>query len=59
MATYHVGGRFGIVNPVIAGNTMFLANSYGWVIALPLNEIFPSYQSYWDGGFFFYLYMKI
>ena len=46
LAAYHVGGRFGIVNPVIAGNTMFLANSYGWVIALPLNEIFPSYQSY-------------
>ncbi|AAT43603.1 PQQ-binding-like beta-propeller repeat protein [Picrophilus oshimae] len=38
---YYIGGRFGIVNPVIAGNTMFLTNSYGWVTAVPLNEIDP------------------
>jgi len=34
-----VGGRFGIVNPVIVGQTMFLANSWGWIMALPLSEL--------------------
>ncbi|MBB5254141.1 outer membrane protein assembly factor BamB family protein [Sulfurisphaera ohwakuensis] len=43
---YYVGGRFGIVNPVIAGGTMYLANSYGWVIALPLSQIFPDWMNY-------------
>ncbi|MEL9970291.1 MAG: PQQ-binding-like beta-propeller repeat protein [Metallosphaera sp.] len=43
---YYVGGRFGIVNPVIAGNTMYLTNSYGWVIAIPLYQVFPLFQYY-------------
>ena len=34
-----VGGRFGIINPVIVGQTMFLANSWGWIMALPLSEV--------------------
>ena len=37
--SYHVGGRFGIVNPVIAGGTMYLSNSWDWLIALPLNKL--------------------
>lgn len=46
LAIYYVGGRFGIVNPVIAGGTMYLANSYGWVIAIPLSQIFPDWMNY-------------
>ncbi len=42
----YVGGRFGIVNPVIAGGTMFLTNSYGWVLAIPLSEVYPGYYAY-------------
>lgn len=30
-----IGGRFGIDNPVIVGNTIFLTNSWDWLIALP------------------------
>lgn len=37
----HVGGRFGLVNPVIVGGTVFLANSWDWISALPLHEISP------------------
>ncbi|EZQ04928.1 pyrrolo-quinoline quinone [Candidatus Acidianus copahuensis] len=40
ISMYNIGGRFGIVYPVIAGNTIFLTNSYGWVMALPLTEIY-------------------
>lgn len=46
LTMYYVGGRFGIVNPVIAGGTVFLANSYGWVIALPLSQVFPEWMDY-------------
>lgn len=42
---YYVGGRFGIVNPVIVGGTLFVSNSYGWVIALPLSQIYPAWNS--------------
>ncbi|MEM3204258.1 MAG: PQQ-binding-like beta-propeller repeat protein [Saccharolobus sp.] len=41
---YYIGGRFGIVNPVIVGGTMYLTNSYGWVIAIPLSQIYPAYN---------------
>jgi polyvinyl alcohol dehydrogenase (cytochrome) len=34
-----IGGRFGIINPVIVGQTIFLANSWGWIMALPLSEV--------------------
>ncbi|QKR00580.1 PQQ-binding-like beta-propeller repeat protein [Metallosphaera tengchongensis] len=43
---YYVGGRFGIVNPVIVGSTMYLTNSYGWVIAIPLYQVYPNYVLY-------------
>ncbi|AWR96765.1 PQQ-binding-like beta-propeller repeat protein [Acidianus sulfidivorans JP7] len=46
LTMYNVGGRFGIVNPVIAGGTMFLSNSYGWLIAIPLSQIYPAYIYY-------------
>ncbi|WP_162582591.1 PQQ-binding-like beta-propeller repeat protein [Acidianus brierleyi] len=42
--SYDIGGGFGITNPVIAGSTMFLANSFGWAIAIPLQDIVPSLQ---------------
>ena len=41
------GGRYGIVNPVIVGGTMYLANSWGWTQAVPLSKIFPAWRSYW------------
>jgi len=43
---YWIGGRLGIMNPVIAGNTMFLSNSYGWIVAIPLSQIYPAYIYY-------------
>lgn len=36
---YAPGGRFGIVNPVIVGGTMYVDNSYDWVQAIPLHMI--------------------
>jgi outer membrane protein assembly factor BamB len=41
----HVGGRFGIVSPTIVGGTMYLGNSWDWLIALPLSEVNPDYRS--------------
>ncbi|MBF6570044.1 MAG: PQQ-binding-like beta-propeller repeat protein [Candidatus Binataceae bacterium] len=37
----HVGGRFGLINPVIVGGTVYLANSWDRINALPLSEITP------------------
>ncbi|WP_246252894.1 PQQ-binding-like beta-propeller repeat protein [Acidianus brierleyi] len=45
MTMYYVGGRLGIMNPVIVGGTMYLSNSYGWVIAIPLSQIYPAWKS--------------
>lgn len=41
LGSYAPGGRFGIVNPVIVGATMYLDNSYDWVQAIPLKTIDP------------------
>ncbi len=41
LASYPVGGRFGMINPVIVGGTMYLANSWGWTLAIPLHDIYP------------------
>lgn len=41
LSSYKPGGRFGIVNPVIVGGTMYLDNSYDWVQAIPLSTIYP------------------
>lgn len=41
IGSYVPGGRFGIVNPVIVGGTMYLDNSYDWVQAVPLTKIDP------------------
>lgn len=38
---YHVGGRFGIVNPTIVGGTIYLGNSWDWVNAVPLRDVNP------------------
>lgn len=40
---YVPGGRFGIVNPVIVGGTMYLDNSYDWIQAIPLKTILPNF----------------
>jgi len=37
--SYYVGGRFGIVNAVVVGNTVFLDNSYSWTFAIPLSDL--------------------
>lgn len=42
---YHVGGRLGIVNPVIVGGTIFLSNSWDWLHAIPLSKVNPSVRS--------------
>ncbi len=42
LASHNMGGRFGIVNPVIAGGTMYVDNSYDWIMAIPLTKILPS-----------------
>lgn len=39
------GGRYGLVNPVIVGGTMYLGNSWGWVQAVPLSSIYSGWQS--------------
>ena len=39
--SYYVGGRFGIVNAVVVGNTVFVDNSYSWAFAIPLSELIP------------------
>lgn len=41
----HIGGRFGIVSPTIVGGTIYLGNSYDWIIALPVSEVNPDYES--------------
>lgn len=38
----HVGGRFGIVNPVIIGGTVYLSNSWDWLLAVPLSKVNPT-----------------
>lgn len=38
-ASRKLGGRFGIVNPVIVGGTAYLANSWGWIMAVPLASL--------------------
>ncbi len=35
----YVGGRMGIVNPVIIGGTVYLSNSWDWIVAKPLRSI--------------------
>lgn len=42
ISKYHVGGRFGIVNPVIVGGTIYRTNSWDWIHALPLSKVDPA-----------------
>ncbi|MBU2754211.1 PQQ-binding-like beta-propeller repeat protein [Acidithiobacillus sp. CV18-2] len=42
--SYHVGGRFGIVNPTIVGGTMYLGNSWDWVNAVPVKDVNPQFS---------------
>lgn len=36
---YYVGGRFGLVNPVVVGKTLFVDNSYNDTFAVPLKKL--------------------
>jgi polyvinyl alcohol dehydrogenase (cytochrome) len=40
----HFGGRFGIVSPTIVGGSIYLGNSWDWIIALPVSEVNPNYH---------------
>ena len=40
----HIGGRLGIVSPTIVGGTIYLGNSWDWIIALPVSEVNPNYH---------------
>lgn len=42
IAKKKLGGLFGIVNPVIVGGTVYLDNSYNWIMAVPLKTINPT-----------------
>ncbi|AWP23642.1 tetrathionate hydrolase [Acidiferrobacter sp. SPIII_3] len=35
----YLGGRFGIVNPVIVGGTIYLDNSWDWIMAVPVSAV--------------------
>ncbi|MHB8254964.1 MAG: PQQ-binding-like beta-propeller repeat protein [Acidiferrobacter sp.] len=39
MGEKYMGGRFGLVNPVIVGGTVYLANSWDWLEAVPVSMI--------------------
>ncbi len=41
----NLGGRFGIVNPVIVGGTIYLANSWDWLMATPVAKVNPNYKA--------------
>lgn len=34
-----IGGRMGIISPSIVGGTAYLANSYDWIVAVPLSTL--------------------
>ena len=38
-ASFRIGGRMGIVSPTIVGGTAYLANSYDWIVAVPLSAL--------------------
>lgn len=45
LGKHYTGGRYGIVNPVIVGGTMYLDNSYDWVFAIPLSRIYAHWRT--------------
>ena len=34
-----IGGRMGIISPTLVGGTAYLANTWDWIIAVPLSEL--------------------
>lgn len=42
---YHVGGRFGIVNPTIVGGTIYLGNSWDWINAVPVKDVYSGFDT--------------
>ncbi len=38
-----VGGRMGLVSPTIVGGTAYLANSWDWIVAVPLANVAPEH----------------
>jgi outer membrane protein assembly factor BamB len=41
----HIGGSFGPSSPVIVGGTLYVSNVYGWVNAIPVDQIVSSNSS--------------
>ena len=39
-----VGGAFTYNNPVVVGETLYIGNSWGWVTALPLEEVINNHK---------------
>jgi outer membrane protein assembly factor BamB len=39
-----VGGRMGIVSPTIVGGTIYLSNTWDWIVALPKQDVLSSNQ---------------
>jgi len=37
--TYHVGGSFTYNNATVAGGTLYIGNSWGWALAIPVSEV--------------------
>ena len=36
---HHIGGAMVYNNPSVVGNTLYVGNSWGWISAIPLNEL--------------------
>lgn len=41
----HLGGSFGPSSPVIVGGTLYVSNVYGWVTALPVQQILSDHKT--------------
>lgn len=44
IATVFIGGSFGVMDPVVVGNTVFLTNGWGWVLAKPLSYFIDDHE---------------
>ncbi len=44
MGRVKIGGRMGIVSPTIVGGTIYLSNTWDWIVALPKQDVLSSNQ---------------
>ncbi|WP_325800225.1 hypothetical protein [Acidithiobacillus ferriphilus] len=42
---YHVGGRFGIVNPRMVGGTIYLGKPWDRINTVPMKDVHPHFQT--------------